>query len=348
MKINVLVAGVGGASLGTEVIKCLKLKKDIYNIFTCDISPLAYGMYEDGVEEAFLSDENNYWESIDRICSKAGIQVIVPGGEQPMRLLNPHLEELTGKGILVASNSREVVDLCSDKAELFKLLGANRVLIPKTYGDQGDEVYAKLSYPCIVKPSKDSGGSVFVSLASDEEDARIYAGQILKSGRMPVFQEYLPLIEGEYSFSVLSAPSGELFGGIGIKKVFDIKLMYVFKSESGLISSGYSHGLIGEFPEIFKQVCRIAGLLNSRGPLNIEGRVVEGRFIPFEINPRFSATTYLWAKAGFNDVDYYIRLLCGIPIGEKTPIMEGYYLRSLAEKFVPRETAKTMSNFEKA
>ncbi|MFA6243587.1 MAG: ATP-grasp domain-containing protein [Candidatus Hydrogenedentales bacterium] len=344
MRINVLVAGVGGASLGTEIIKCLKLKSELYNIFVCDISPLAYGLFEEGVAKAFLSDEKDYWGSIERICTEAGIQVIVPGGEQPMRLLNPHLRELAAKGIVLASNGQEVVDVCSNKAKLFEVLAANNVPVPRTYSGTGNDVFASLSYPCIVKPSKDSGGSAFVSLAHDEEDARIYANQIVKSGREPIFQEYVPVSGGEYSFSVLSTPSGEVFGGVGIRKVFDIKLMYVYKSKAGIISSGYSQGLISSFPEIFKQVQDIATLLNSHGPLNIEGRVVNGRFIPFEINPRFSATTYLWATAGFNDVDYFIRLLCGLPINERPAIIEGYYLRSLSEKFVPTEVGAVLPN----
>lgn len=340
MKVNVLVAGVGGVSLGTEVIKCLKLKKEFYNIFVCDISPLAYGLFEDGVEKAYLSNRNNYWESIKRICSEAKIRVIIPGGEQPMRLLNPYICELEKMGIIFASNCPKVVDICSNKSELFKYLGENDVLIPKTFSEFNEEVISKISFPCIVKPSEDSGGSAFVSLANDEEDARIFANQIIKSGRNPIFQEYLPLEEGEYSFSVLSTPSGEIFGGIGIKKNFDIKLMYTFKSDKAIISSGYSQGLIGVFPEIFDQVCQISKLLRSCGPLNIEGRVINGKFLPFEINPRFSATTYLWAIAGFNDVDYFVRLICNMPINEKIKITEGFCLRSFTEKFISKEEVK--------
>ena len=347
MKINVLIAGVGGASLGTELIKCLVLKKKIYNIFVCDISELAYGLFEDTVKKAYLSDREKYWESIKKICLDAKIKVIIPGGEQPMRLLNPYINELKQLGIILALNSVDVVTLCSNKANLFKLLEKNGIPVPKTYSGLNEDVLSKISFPCIIKPSEDSGGSDFVSLVNDRESAKIFAEQIMKSGRNPIFQEYLPLTDGEYSFSVLSSPSGELFGGIGIKKNFNIKLMHTFKSHEILISSGYSQGLISTFPKLFRQVCRISKLLKSCGPLNIEGRVINGKFYTFEINPRFSGSGYLWAKAGFNEVDYFVRLLCNLPVKKKTLITEGFYLRSLTEKFIPNSKIRMIKSFLK-
>ena len=125
-----------------------------------------------------------------------------------------------------------------------------------------------------------------------------------------------------------------MVGGIGIRKNFDMKLLYTFKSSTALISSGYSQGWIGGFPEILEQVKHISALLGSCGPLNIEGRVIKGKFHPFEINPRFSATTYLWAKAGFNDIDLFIRLLCNIPIPNAYPVVEAFALRSFSETLV--------------
>ena len=40
-RLKVMIAGVGGASLGTEILKSLKITNR-YDIFGCDISPTAY------------------------------------------------------------------------------------------------------------------------------------------------------------------------------------------------------------------------------------------------------------------------------------------------------------------
>jgi carbamoyl-phosphate synthase large subunit len=73
--------------------------------------------------------------------------------------------------------------------------------------------------------------------------------------------------------------------------------------------------------------------------MNIQGRMRGGTFYPFEINPRFSASVFLRAMAGFNEVDLFLRsLLGGRPA--PGPIRPGFYLRSLSEVFVPRAELK--------
>ncbi|MBF0103086.1 MAG: hypothetical protein HQK77_19480, partial [Desulfobacterales bacterium] len=52
---KVMIAGIGGASLGTELLKCLEAAGG-YTIFGCDISPLAYGHYMSGFERTYVVD----------------------------------------------------------------------------------------------------------------------------------------------------------------------------------------------------------------------------------------------------------------------------------------------------
>lgn len=342
MQRKILIAGIGGASLGTEIFKNLVLARYTH-IYGADVSPYAFGLYQDGFLKAYLVKKDRYVQEILDICEQEHIHAVVPGGEGPLALLNGQRAVFQEKNILLAMNSEKVIGLCTDKIRLFDFLQEKGIPVPFTAEITNEAMLEDLPYPGVLKPSKDSGGSVFVSVAHNAKEAVLFVTQMLNSGRTPLFQEYLPLTGGEYSFSVLSAPSGELFGGIGIQKNFDAKLMYTFKSGAEVISSGYSHGFISAFPEIFSQISSIAKALESCGPMNIEGRVVNGQFFPFEINPRFSATTYLWAMAGFNDVDYFIRMLSNEPIHEKPRIKEGFYLRSLTEKFIPAENIKNTS-----
>src|SRR5450432_1646195 len=104
---KVLIAGLAGASLGTEIIKCLS-KNSEYEIFGCDISPLAYGLYNELLAKSFVVDNNTYIESVIRICKENSIKYVIPGGEQPMVILSKHNKELTDSGITLASNSVEI------------------------------------------------------------------------------------------------------------------------------------------------------------------------------------------------------------------------------------------------
>jgi carbamoyl-phosphate synthase large subunit len=194
--------------------------------------------------------------------------------------------------------------------------------------------------PCIIKPSTGSGGSAAVFYAVTVDEAMIYAEFIRRSGRVPVAQEYVDADEGEFTVGVLSLPDGSIAGSIALRRALDAKLSVAYRGRGGLVSSGYSQGYIGEYPRICYQAEEIAKSIASRGPINIQGRLRDGDLLPFEINPRFSASTYLRAMAGFNEVDMTLRFLAKGLVPARAPIRSGWYLRSLTETYVPNERLK--------
>jgi carbamoyl-phosphate synthase large subunit len=101
-------------------------------------------------------------------------------------------------------------------------------------------------------------------------------------------------------------------GAIALKRPLSAKLSIAIRGDDFLISSGYSRGHIGPYEEICSTASAIAEAVGSRGPLNIQGRIdADGCFVPFELNPRFSASTYLRTLAGFNEVDHFIKCRLG-------------------------------------
>jgi carbamoyl-phosphate synthase large subunit len=125
-----------------------------------------------------------------------------------------------------------------------------------------------------------------------------------------------------------------------MKRMLEAKLSVAYRARGGIISSGYSQGRIEAYESICRQAEAIASVLQSKGPLNVQGRVRQGILVPFEINPRFSASTYLRALAGFNEVDIYVKTLLGFPRPERPEIRPGLYLRSLTETQVPLEQVR--------
>ena len=336
---RVLVAGIGGASLGTEIIKSLG-DAGGYAVFGCDISAYAYGHYQEGLAGTFIVEQGRYVESVRDLCEEHGIRAIIPGGEEPMALLGPATAEFKKIGVDVAANSPEVIAICSDKKLLFERLGDLGLPMPQTIAVKDVNEFGDASYPCIVKPPTGTGGSRFVFLASNRSEAVLFLSHLLGNGNSALVQEYIPLDEGEYTIGVLSLPDGRLVGSIAMRRLFHAKLSVLAKPKTGLISSGYSQGLIDEFPEVRAQAENIAMAMGSVGPMNIQGRLRNGILIPFEINPRFSASTYLRTMAGFNEVDIFLRsLLDGIDPGPVS-IRPGYYLRTLSEVRVDKATVK--------
>ena len=76
-KLKVMIAGIGGASLGTELLKCLTMAGK-YNIYGCDISPTAYGLYDSRFTETFLIDREAYIDDVIDKCQKVGASWLIP------------------------------------------------------------------------------------------------------------------------------------------------------------------------------------------------------------------------------------------------------------------------------
>jgi carbamoyl-phosphate synthase large subunit len=336
---TVLVAGIGGASLGTEVLKSLAAARK-YVVYGCDISPYAFGHYQEGFERTFVAPEAGYLEFVKSLCVSCGIRVVIPGGEGPLRLLGPAAPEFALSGIHVAANSPEVISTCSDKGRLFKKLRDLGIPIPQTVQVRSPSDLHGFSCPCIIKPATDSGGSNLVFLAADISEAELYAGYLLRANKMVLAQEYIPLDGGEFTIGVLSLPNSQLVGSVAMRRFLDTKLSVLAKTSVGLVSTGYSQGLIDEFADIRRQAEAISVSIGSTGPLNIQGRVRDGFLLPFEINARFSASTYLRTLAGLNEIDMYLQYVFHGMQPVLQPIRTGYYLRTLSETFVPRSGLK--------
>lgn len=332
--LNVMIAGIGGASLGTEIAKCLAFAGG-YQVFGCDISSTAYGLHDNHFHETFLVNRDNYIASVIEACKLSGATWLIAGGERPMALLSAAADDLAANGIELVANAPHIVRLFSDKTKTFQKLGEAGVRIPETRAISTDADVESVGLPCIVKPATGSGGSASVFFAVTADEAMIYADFINRSGHVPLAQEYIGVEEGEFTIGVLSLPDGEIAGSIALKRALDAKLSVAYRGRGGVISSGYSQGHIDDYPTLREQAEHIARAVGSRGPINIQGRVRGGVLIPFEINPRFSASTYLRAMAGFNEIDILLQFLA---YGEKprpVNIRPGWYLRSLTETYVP-------------
>ena len=338
-QIRVLIAGIGGASLGTEICKSLNLAGK-YEVHGCDISSTAYGLYDNGFHQTYRITREDYVQQVLDVCLDAGINWLIPGGEEPNSLLGAASELFLKNGVRLVTNDAATVKLFSDKDATFKQLSNCGVSIPKTMELCASSDVKQVGLPCIVKPATGTGGSASVFFAVTADEALTYADFIRRNGSKPIVQEYVDDEEGEFTIGVLSLPSGKVAGSIALRRVLDAKLSVAYRGRGGVISSGYSQGYIDEFRDYCTQAERIARMVKSRGPINIQARIRDGILIPFEINPRFSASTYLRALAGFNEVDMLLSHL----ISGETPTCEppkaGWYLRSLTEEYVPAEGVK--------
>jgi carbamoyl-phosphate synthase large subunit len=231
------------------------------------------------------------------------------------------------------------VAIAGNKSRCFVELDRLGFAVPRTIAVTDTGVLERVPFPCIIKPSAESGGSSFVFFARDRNQAELYASYLMANGKLPIAQEYISHQNGEFTVGVLSDLDGSIAGVIAMKRAFPAKLSIMAQGDDFLISSGISQGRFDDFPTVCAYSREIAKGLGSVGPLNIQGRIDEnGKFLPFEINPRFSASTYLRALAGFNEVDFMVKRLMN---SEPAPLSmsPGWYLRGVTEVVVRDQDA---------
>ncbi|MDE2017236.1 MAG: hypothetical protein KGI57_05995, partial [Hyphomicrobiales bacterium] len=114
-KPTVIVAGIGGASLGTEVLKCLR-HSGAWNVVGCDVSPFAFGHYAGLASATAVVNADDYASSVLALAKRAGAIAVVPGAGAPLKLLNESRNDFSNAGVIVVGNSARTVALADDKS----------------------------------------------------------------------------------------------------------------------------------------------------------------------------------------------------------------------------------------
>ena len=338
-EISVLVTGVGGGSLGREIIKAFKIASRKYKIVAVDASNTSVGLFETPFRYIVpTANSKNYIEILLKICKKEDIQVLVPGSEPEIEVIAKNIKIFSENGIEVLTNPFKMIELCVDKYNLTKFLTSKGVTCPKTILFNNEDSLKDFdNYPLIIKPRK-GAGSRNVFLAHDKEESLLFSNYLKKHGHSVLIQEYVGNFENEFTIGILFEDNGKLLTSIAMKRLLEggLSTRYISNNlhKKFVISSGISQGIFDDFKEIRKMGEKIAKILGTNGPINIQCRNTESGIVPFEINPRFSGTTGSRSLVNHNEPD----ILCGYRLFKETPKnfshKIGFVLRDLNEKFI--------------
>lgn len=311
-KINVLVSGIGGGSHGEQIIKALKLAKQIdLRIIGTDIMQDTTGKrLVDIFYKMPYTYMPEYKTEIAKIIKKHDIKFMFHGSETELKFISENRDFLKELSVMHPLNSDEVIKLCMNKYETFKKLEQLGIKVGKYKKINSiDDIRDIDFFPLVLKPSTGSGGSAYVNICFDKEDLELAATYMLKYNIDIIAQEYL-YSDDEYTVGVSSNDSGKIIGSICIKRMLNNSLTTRIKinknNKKYIISTGISQGMIVSDKNILAQAENISTKLNSVGPLNLQCRVIDGILYPFEINPRLSGTTSLRALAGYNEPEAMI------------------------------------------
>jgi len=347
--IRVLITGVGGGSIGSQVCKALHLGSHQYEVVVTNTTKSLIAIVKAKHYEVLpLAASNTYINRLLILINRYKVQFLIPGSEPELVKISQCRDILSHTGVHILINANDIIATCVDKIKAINYLSAQGIRVPKTFEINSTAKLEKLNadFPYIVKPSQGGGGSAATFLAQDIHELRFFVDYLLQYGYRPLVQEYVGSAENEYTVGVLHMPDGTLAGTVILHRYILSGLSNRLRisnrtghNELGnvlAISSGISQGKIVDFPPIRTKAEAIAQALGSTGPLNIQGRWDGKRFIPFEINPRFSGTTPMRAIAGVNEPELMINWYLGLPQSPvHSSIKYGEFTRGLVEHFTP-------------
>ena len=240
------------------------------------------------------------------------VGVVVAFGGQTAISLAQYLVE---HGVKILGTSAEGIDLAEDREKFDALLESLRIKRPRGAAvhslDEATATADDLGYPVLLRPSYVIGGQNMV-IAHDEDDVRRYMDVIITAGNGAnvLIDQYLPGTELECD--VISDDERVLIPGI----MEHIERAGIHSGDSIAIYPPKSLS-----PEMTAHVAdcsrRLALALGTRGLVNIQYLIYEGKLYVIEVNPRASRTIpYLSKVTGVHMVDIATRVMMGASLEE--------------------------------
>ncbi|MDM8560806.1 ATP-grasp domain-containing protein [Candidatus Parabeggiatoa sp. HSG14] len=346
-KIPVLVTGVGGGGNGHELVKTLRLTER-YRLIGVDMAETSFGLFD--VDEAYTvppASNPLYIDTLLDICKKRQVKILMNGSEPELNVISKNKECFLSAGVLPLINTANVIELGLDKWATITSLKKHGFCVPESLLVQTEaEIPKNFILPTVIKPVVGGGGSNNTFVVQDYDELEFACRYLIRQNKSVLLQEYVGTPNDEYTVGILHTLNGELIDSISLRRHILSGLSNRIKVKNRTertelspilaISSGISQGVIENFPEIRQGCEAIATAIGSKGPLNVQCRFVDGKLYPFEINPRFSGTSYIRALAGFNEPDILIRHhLLGETLPHKSVNYKfGYGIRGLTERYI--------------
>jgi carbamoyl-phosphate synthase large subunit len=326
----VLVLAVGG-NVGQGILKALALSSLPCRVVGADVNPMKLGLYT--ADHSLISpwaEDERFVPWLVETCRKANIHAVLSGAEAILPILARERRTIFDEtGAIVVVSPAETLLTCDDKLLTCAWLERNGFACPAyAASEQHDKLHELVrihSYPLVAKPRLGGGcrGLVMVHDGDDLEYVMRKKGYIV--------QQHIGDDEHEYTAGCFSDRDGRVRGAMVMRRE-------LHEGTTVLVEAG-------DYPEVREAAARIAGALRPMGPSNIQMRLLNGRPACFEINPRFSGTTPVRARMGFNDVEATLRhFVLGEPAMDLPGISEGIMLRYWNEMYVSPEARRLLEH----
>ena len=327
-RLTVLVLGVGG-NVSQGILKVLALSKLSCRVVAACTSPNAMGLYT--ADRAYVSPRANdptFFDWLMNTCQVEGVQAVLSGVEPVLMVLAERREELQEKtGAVCIVSDPAQLSIGTDKLATCHWLAKHGFHVPRHAASEDKNaltmIASQCGYPLIAKFRFGKGSQEIIKVRNELELERV------SSLEGYVVQEYLRRSNSEYTAGCFCDKDGWVRGVIVMRRE--------------LMHGTTMWAEVGEFPEIRAEVVRIARALRPRGSCNVQLRMTRQGPVCFEINVRFSGTTPVRARLGFNEVEAALRhFVLGEPATDFPVISNGIVVRYWNELYVSPKAVATL------
>lgn len=318
MSLNVLItAGSRRVPLVRAFQRALRLTGG-GAVTVTDVNPLSPSVYvADRSYPVPLSTDPSYLDAIAHTCRAEGIGLIVPTIDDELTAFATAAPAFETDGIRVAVSPPETTVVCNDKHATSQRLGAAGIAAAFTCLPH--EIPADPVFPLFIKP-RFGRGSVRAFPVHSWRELDFFLEYVPE----PVVQTYL---DGpEFTIDVLCDFSGQPISVVPRERVV---------IRAGVVDRGRTV----RDQRLINLGVACARALRFIGAVNIQCRVVDGRPIVFEINPRFSGGIPLTIASGAD----FARMLVDLARGRRLASQIGDFQDDLwmtsyeSSIFVPAE-----------
>ena len=266
-----------------------------------------------------MASDPAYVQVFENILDRERTDAVIPGTDVELVLFaenRARWEERFGTHVIISNPN--VVRIADDKYLTYCFFRDHRFAAPDSClpGEESGLI-ERIGFPLIVKPRVGARSVGVVKVQTKDELARALA-----TGDGLVIQEECVATEhSEYTAGTLTF-EGRCDASIVMRR--DLRDGNTYRAN------------VEAFPELNVEVRRMAEALGPHGPANFQFRLdALGRAKVFDINARFSGTTQLRMRAGFNEVEMVLRrILRGEPIKQPS-VHPMTILRHFTETVVP-------------
>ena len=260
------------------------------SVIVTDVNPLSPAVYM--ADRAFrvpMASDSGYVDEILAISAAAGVGLVIPTIDDELVALAATEPRFAAADIRVAVSSVDTIAICNDKHATCRTLASQGIASATSFlpGDLPREP----QFPLFIKP-RFGRGSVAAFPVRNARELAFF----LEYVPQPVVESYL---DGpEFTIDMLCDFSG--------------RPLSIVPRERLVIRAGVTdRGRTVKDPRLIDLAVSCASAVDFAGPVNIQCRMVEGRPIVFEINPRFSGGIPLTIEAGADFAQMLVELALG-------------------------------------